>query len=166
VASWCGLAGPATGARDQLAALLPIDERVLGPEHPDTLAASHGLAHWTGQAGDATGARDQLAALLPVFERILGPDHPETLANLGSLAYWTGKQATRLGPATSTLPCSRSASGSSAPSIPTPWAPAPRSPTGPSRSCGLTGLIDRNHWGLIGHEARARLSAAAGKVIA
>ena len=37
LAYWTGQAGDAAGARDQFAALLPIRERVLGPEHPDTL---------------------------------------------------------------------------------------------------------------------------------
>ena len=37
----------------RFAALLPILERVLGPEHPYTLTARDQLAHWTGQAGDA-----------------------------------------------------------------------------------------------------------------
>ena len=41
-------------------------ERVLGPEHPDTLTARGNLALWTGEAGDAAGARDQFAALLPI----------------------------------------------------------------------------------------------------
>ena len=85
-----GQAGNAAGARDQLAALLPISERVQGPEHPETLAARHELASWTGQAGDAAGARDQSAALLPVFERVLGPEHPDTLITRGNLARWTG----------------------------------------------------------------------------
>jgi hypothetical protein len=39
-------------ARDQFAALLPICERVLGPEHPETLSARGNLAHWRRQAGD------------------------------------------------------------------------------------------------------------------
>jgi hypothetical protein len=38
-----GRAGDAAGARDQYAALLPIFQRVLGPEHPDTLAARPSL---------------------------------------------------------------------------------------------------------------------------
>jgi hypothetical protein len=45
-----GKAGDAAGALDQLAALLPVEERVLGPEHPDTLATRHDLAHWTIKA--------------------------------------------------------------------------------------------------------------------
>ena len=73
-----GRRGTAAGARDQYAALLPVHERVLGPEHPDTLAARANLASWTGEAGDAAGARDQFAALLPVHERVLGPETPST----------------------------------------------------------------------------------------
>ena len=53
--------GPATSSRR----CCPVDERVLGPEHPDTLRARADLARWTGEAGDAAGARDQFAALLP-----------------------------------------------------------------------------------------------------
>jgi hypothetical protein len=37
-------------ARDQLAALLPVRERVSGAEHPDTLATRANLAYWTGKA--------------------------------------------------------------------------------------------------------------------
>jgi hypothetical protein len=47
VAYWTGEAGDPAGARDQLAALLPIFEQVSGPEHPDTLTARSNLAHWT-----------------------------------------------------------------------------------------------------------------------
>jgi hypothetical protein len=65
--------------------------RVLGPEHPATLAARASLASWTGRAGNAAAARDQLAALLPMRERVSGPEHPETLAARASLATWTGR---------------------------------------------------------------------------
>ena len=53
LARWTGEAGDAVGARDQFAELLPMRERVSGPEHPDTLAVRHDLAYWTGQAKDA-----------------------------------------------------------------------------------------------------------------
>ena len=66
-------------------------ERVLGPEHPDTLTARGNLARWTGEAGDAAAARDQFAALLPVRERVLGPEHPDTLTARANLARWTGE---------------------------------------------------------------------------
>jgi hypothetical protein len=41
LARWTGAAGDAAGARDQHAALLPIIERVLGPEHPNTPTPQH-----------------------------------------------------------------------------------------------------------------------------
>jgi hypothetical protein len=69
--------------------LLPVRERVSGPEHPDTLTDRGNLAYYTGEAGDAAGARDLYAALLPVRERVSGPEHPDTLTARGSLAYWT-----------------------------------------------------------------------------
>ena len=83
------LAGDKAGARDQYAALLPIRERVSGPEHPDTLDTRRKLARWTGKAGDVAGARDQYAALLHIWERILGPEHPYTVDVRHNLAYWT-----------------------------------------------------------------------------
>ena len=43
--------GDAAEARDQYAALLPIYERVLGPDHPETLTIRSNLARWTGEAG-------------------------------------------------------------------------------------------------------------------
>ena len=52
-AHWAGEAGDPATARDQYAALLPIRERVLGAEHPDTLITRANLASWTGEAGDA-----------------------------------------------------------------------------------------------------------------
>ena len=88
------MAGDAAGACDQFAALLPIAERVLGAEHPDTLTPRGNLARWTGEAGDAAGARDQYAALLPIRERVLGAEHPETLITRGNCAYWTEKADT------------------------------------------------------------------------
>jgi hypothetical protein len=84
-----GEVGDPAGARDLLAALLPISERVLGPEHPEHLKLRFNLAEFIGAAGDAAGARDQLAALLPVSERVLGAEHPDTRSARGRLAYWT-----------------------------------------------------------------------------
>jgi len=91
LAYWIGAAGDAAGARDQLAALLPVRERIQGSDHPDSLATRHYLARWIGEAGDAAGARDQFAVLLPVRERVLGPDHPGTLIARHNLARLTGQ---------------------------------------------------------------------------
>ncbi|WP_170223624.1 tetratricopeptide repeat protein, partial [Nonomuraea turkmeniaca] len=75
LAYWTGWAGDAAAARDQLAALPPICERVLGAEHT-TLIVRHNLAHHTGAGRGRGHRRDQLAALLPVRERVLGAEHP------------------------------------------------------------------------------------------
>ena len=91
LAKWTGLAGDVAGARDQLAALLPIHEEVLGPEHPGTLEARGHLAYYTGVSGDAAGARDYFAALRPITERVLGAEHQDTLDVRANLARWTGE---------------------------------------------------------------------------
>jgi len=91
----CREAGDPAAARDQVAALLPVREQVLGGEHPDTLAAQANLARWTGEAGDPAAARDQYAALLPVRERVLGAQHPHTLSARANLARWTGQATAR-----------------------------------------------------------------------
>ena len=44
LANWTGEAGDAATARDLFAKLLPVSERVRGPEHPDTLGARANLA--------------------------------------------------------------------------------------------------------------------------
>jgi hypothetical protein len=91
IAQYLGYSGNYPAAQDLFAVLLPVRERVLGPEHPGTLTARHELATWTGQAGDAAKARDQFAALVPVDERVLGPEDPETLRARADLARWTGE---------------------------------------------------------------------------
>jgi hypothetical protein len=53
-----GKGGDAAAARDQFAALLPLCERVLGPEHAETLAVWYQLAHWTTLAGEAAATPD------------------------------------------------------------------------------------------------------------
>jgi hypothetical protein len=97
LARWAGQAGDAAAARGQYTAVLPIRERTLGPDHPDTLTTRSSLAYWTGEAGDAASARDQYAALLPIYERVRGAEHPETLITRQWVAYWT-EQAKAEGP--------------------------------------------------------------------
>ena len=52
-----GEAGDPAAACDQFAALVPVTERVMGAEHPDTLAARAGLVRWTSRADDDAGNR-------------------------------------------------------------------------------------------------------------
>jgi hypothetical protein len=70
------------------AELLDDYVRVLGPDHPHTLAARHNLARSQGEAGDVAGAVTAFAELLDDRLRVLGPDHPHTLKTRNALAHW------------------------------------------------------------------------------
>jgi hypothetical protein len=66
--------------------MLAARERVLGPDHPDTLNSRNNLA-------DAYVAADRAAEAIPLHERtladrerVLGPDHPDTLTSRDNLA--------------------------------------------------------------------------------
>jgi hypothetical protein len=50
LANWTGEAGDAAVARDQFAALLPVQERVLGQQHQETVKARRNLAWWAKRA--------------------------------------------------------------------------------------------------------------------
>jgi len=97
IANYLGASGNYPAAQDVQRKTLNARERVLGLEHPDTLAARHQLAIWTGAAGNAAGARDMLAALRPVRERVLGLEHPDTLDTRHQLAISTGEAGSLAG---------------------------------------------------------------------
>jgi len=65
---------------------LAARERVLGPDHPDTLTSRNNLAN----AYQAAGRTDEAITLheqnLTARERVLGPDHPDTLTSRNNLA--------------------------------------------------------------------------------
>ncbi|GAA3244941.1 hypothetical protein GCM10020256_71250 [Streptomyces thermocoprophilus] len=66
-------------------------ERLLGPDHPDTLASRHEIAFAlsrTGRAADALQAYKHVAA---ARTRLYGPDHPDTLATRQEMAYVLGR---------------------------------------------------------------------------
>ncbi len=61
-------------------------ERLLGPEHSETLASRGNLARAyqaAGRTADAIALNEQT---LTACERVLGPDHPDTLASRNNLA--------------------------------------------------------------------------------
>ncbi len=60
--------------------------RVLGEDHPDTLAAMNNLAATRWDLGDFDGARDLHEQALPTRQRVLGEDHPDTLTSMNNLA--------------------------------------------------------------------------------
>lgn len=61
-------------------------ERVLGPEHRDTLGAWNNLAAAYQAAGRIGDAIPLFQRTLTARERLLGPDHPETLTSRNNLA--------------------------------------------------------------------------------
>jgi tetratricopeptide (TPR) repeat protein len=71
-------------------------ERVLGPDHPDTLSARSSLAEAYHAAGRIADAIPPLRQILAARERLLGADQPSTLAarnNLASAYRATGRPA-------------------------------------------------------------------------
>ena len=61
-------------------------ERMLGPDHPDTLSARNSLAAAYRDAGRAGEAILLFEQTLADRERLLGPAHPDTLTSRGNLA--------------------------------------------------------------------------------
>ena len=83
--------GPALAAYQ----MVSVDsERLLGPRHPNTLAARDNLAAAFLANGQTTEAVDRYKGLLADYETMSGPDHPDTItarANLAS-AYRRGER--------------------------------------------------------------------------
>ncbi|MEV0322691.1 Tn3 family transposase [Streptomyces sp. NPDC050658] len=71
-----------------LAEVLAEQERVLGPDHCETLVTRRDLASLRGEAGDPSGAVAALEQLLPDSERVLGPIRPLTFATRSALEKW------------------------------------------------------------------------------
>ncbi|MFI7896532.1 tetratricopeptide repeat protein, partial [Streptomyces sp. CACIS-1.16CA] len=61
-------------------------ERVLGPNHPDTLTSRNNLANALNDLGEHQQAADLHQHVLTDRERVLGPNHPDTLTSRNNLA--------------------------------------------------------------------------------
>ena len=61
-------------------------ERLLGPDHPDTLSSRNSLAAAYLAAGRVAEAIELFEQTLSVQQRLLGPDDPETLTSQNNLA--------------------------------------------------------------------------------
>ncbi|MET9252012.1 tetratricopeptide repeat protein, partial [Nonomuraea sp. NPDC003709] len=72
-------------------------ERVLGGDHPDTLASRSNLAHAYRAAGDLGRAIPLYEATLADCERVLRADHPLTRAVRGNLERAAAEKAGRSG---------------------------------------------------------------------
>ena len=60
--------------------------RVLGPEHPDTLASMNNLALTYSSQGRWTEAEGLEVQVVEITRRVLGPEHPDTLTSMNNLA--------------------------------------------------------------------------------
>ena len=65
---------------------MEASERLLGPEHPDTLITVGNLAVLFEDKGDYEQAEAYYKRELEARERLLGPEHPSTLNTVGNLA--------------------------------------------------------------------------------
>jgi tetratricopeptide (TPR) repeat protein len=83
-------AGRAAEAIPLLEQSLAGRERLLGPDHPDTMRSRNNLARAYREAGRITDAIPLVQQTLAARERLLGPDHASTLASRNNLAsaYW------------------------------------------------------------------------------
>lgn len=80
-----------TGAAAMYREVLTVQRRVLGPDHPDTLATASNLGitlfnlGWIG-LGNISEAEKLFREVLAAQQRVLGPEHAETLSTAMHLA--------------------------------------------------------------------------------
>jgi tetratricopeptide (TPR) repeat protein len=65
-------------ARPLLERVLAIDERMLGPDHPNYAVALSTMGYLQSAQGDFTGARSSYERALAIRDKALGSDHPTT----------------------------------------------------------------------------------------
>jgi tetratricopeptide (TPR) repeat protein len=70
---------------------LAIDEKALGPEHPDVAISLNNLASLSKDKGDYAGAEPLLRRALAIDEKALGPEHPNVAAGLNNLGLLLGR---------------------------------------------------------------------------
>ncbi|MGO9171966.1 MAG: tetratricopeptide repeat protein [Rhodomicrobium sp.] len=77
---------------------LALAERVLGPEHPDTLSTVNNLAFFYQAQGRYGEAEPLFKRALDANERLLGQEHFETLTSVANLAAIYDNQGHRAQP--------------------------------------------------------------------
>jgi hypothetical protein len=90
-----GEGGDHAGAAEETARLLADRVRVLGSDHPDTLATRHNLALWRGAAVEVATAADEFEKLLADYVRVMGPNHRDTVVARRDLLLWHSVAAQR-----------------------------------------------------------------------
>jgi tetratricopeptide (TPR) repeat protein len=84
--TYCHGRGAYAQAAPLLRDALAIREKVLGPEHPETVRSLNNLALLLRDQGDYAGARPLHERALTIGEKVLGPEHEHTASNLNNLA--------------------------------------------------------------------------------
>jgi hypothetical protein len=77
--------GKPSDAEAEFRQVLDARQRVLGPDHPDTLTTRHEIARMLADEGKPAEAEAEFRQVFDVRLRVLGPDHPATLATRSSL---------------------------------------------------------------------------------
>ena len=90
-----GIRGDWEKAARQLRDVQAELERIVGPEHEETLHTRQLLAHAVGGAGDPLEAAAMLRTLLPEQTRVMGPDHEHTMTSRQYLAVNLGEAGYR-----------------------------------------------------------------------
>ncbi|MBI5683973.1 MAG: tetratricopeptide repeat protein [Verrucomicrobia bacterium] len=83
-------------AVEVLRPIINIRQRLLGPEHPDTLTSRSNLAAALIAQGSNAEAMREFRAVLVTRQRVLGPEHSDTLtsrSNLAAAFIYQGKYA-------------------------------------------------------------------------
>ncbi len=89
-------AGDYSGAEPLFRRALAIDEKALGPDHPEVATGLNNLALLLYATGDYAAAEPLFRQALAISEKALGPDHPTVatcLNNLATLLRQEGKYA-------------------------------------------------------------------------
>ncbi len=84
--------GDLAGARKLQEEVLDIQRRVLGPEHPETLASMNNLADTMRARGELAGARKLQEETLAICRRVLGPEHTDAARSMNNLALTLSAQ--------------------------------------------------------------------------
>src|SRR5664280_2776218 len=84
-------AGDYAAAEPLFRRALAIDEKALGPEHPDVAIRLNNLGLLLKSEGNYSAAEPLYQQALAIWERELGPDHPDVATALNNLAVllWT-----------------------------------------------------------------------------
>ncbi|KAH0562547.1 hypothetical protein GP486_002768 [Trichoglossum hirsutum] len=86
MSSYDGTQGRYNAAYEKNIGSLSILKKLLGPEHPDTLASMGFLAVVLGDQGKYAAAEEMHRRVLELREKVLGPEHSDTLVSMNNLA--------------------------------------------------------------------------------